>query len=81
MRLVIIGAGGHGQVAADGAIAAGFGVLGLLDDDRVLFGRQFLGVNVLGPIEAASLSSKRDACLSGTRGWSDQLARCLERAV
>jgi sugar O-acyltransferase (sialic acid O-acetyltransferase NeuD family) len=53
MKLFIIGAGGHGQVVADAAIAAGFEVLGYLDDDRSLFGRQFLGVNVLGPIEAA----------------------------
>jgi acetyltransferase EpsM len=53
MKLVIIGAGGHGQVVADAAIAAGFDVLGYLDDDRALLGRQFLGVCVLGPIEAA----------------------------
>ena len=53
MKLVIIGAGGHGQVVADAAIAAGFEVLGFLDDDRALLGRQFLGVSVLGPIEAA----------------------------
>jgi acetyltransferase EpsM len=53
MKLVIIGAGGHGQVVADAAIAAGFEVLGFLDDDRSLLGRELLGVNVLGPIEAA----------------------------
>ena len=52
MKLVIIGAGGHGQVVADAAIGAGFEVLGFLDDDHSLFGRQFLGVRVLGPIEA-----------------------------
>jgi len=53
MKLVIIGAGGHGQVVADVAIAAGFEVLGFLDDDRSLWGKQFLGVSVLGPIAAA----------------------------
>lgn len=53
MKLVIIGAGGHGQVVADAAMAAGLDVFGYLDDDRALFGRQFLGVTVLGPIEAA----------------------------
>jgi sugar O-acyltransferase (sialic acid O-acetyltransferase NeuD family) len=52
MKLIIIGAGQHGQVVADAAIAAGFEVLGFLDDDHSLFGRQFLGVRVLGPIEA-----------------------------
>ena len=52
MKLVIIGAGGHGQVVA-AALAAGFEVLGFLDDDRSLFGRKFLGMSVLGPIAAA----------------------------
>jgi len=51
MKLVIIGAGGHGQVVADAALAAGFEVLGFLDDESLLFGKQFLGVNVLGRIE------------------------------
>jgi sugar O-acyltransferase (sialic acid O-acetyltransferase NeuD family) len=53
MKLVIIGAGGHGQVVADAALAAGFELLGFLDDDSALLGRQLLGVSVLGPIEAA----------------------------
>jgi len=53
MKLVIIGAGGHGQVVADAALAAGFEVLGFLDDDRSLFGGKFLGMSVLGPIAAA----------------------------
>jgi sugar O-acyltransferase (sialic acid O-acetyltransferase NeuD family) len=53
MRLVVIGAGGHGLVVADAALAAGFEVLGFLDDDRALLGRQFLGLSVLGPVEVA----------------------------
>ena len=54
MKLVIIGAGGHGQVVADAALAAGFEVLGFLDDDRSLLGRKLLGVSVLGPVEAVN---------------------------
>jgi sugar O-acyltransferase (sialic acid O-acetyltransferase NeuD family) len=54
MKLVIIGAGGHGQTVADAAIAAGFELLGFLDDDCSLLGRELLGVNVLGPIKAAN---------------------------
>jgi acetyltransferase EpsM len=53
MRLVVIGAGGHGLVVADAALTAGFEVLGFLDDDRALLGGQFLGLSVLGPIEVA----------------------------
>ena len=59
MRLVVIGAGGHGLVVADAALTAGFEVLGFLDNDRALLGGQFLGLNVLGPIEVAH---DMDAC-------------------
>jgi sugar O-acyltransferase (sialic acid O-acetyltransferase NeuD family) len=52
MKLVILGAGGHGQVVADAALAAGFELLGFLDDNGSLHGRKVLGVSVLGPIEA-----------------------------
>jgi sugar O-acyltransferase (sialic acid O-acetyltransferase NeuD family) len=53
MRLVVIGAGGHGLVVAEAALAAGFEVQGFLDDDRALLGRQFLGLSVLGPVDTA----------------------------
>jgi sugar O-acyltransferase (sialic acid O-acetyltransferase NeuD family) len=46
-KLVVYGAGGHGRVVADAAAAAGFEVLGLLDD-AVPPGREVLGWRVLG---------------------------------
>jgi sugar O-acyltransferase (sialic acid O-acetyltransferase NeuD family) len=56
MRIVIIGAGGHGQVVADilrEAVDAGLDarVVGFLDD-RVPHGARLAGVSVLGPASA-----------------------------
>lgn len=53
MRVIVVGAGGHGQVVADiimKARAAGADVtaLGFVDDDAKLFGREILGLGVLG---------------------------------
>lgn len=57
IRLVIIGAGGHGQVVADAALRAGdreddVVVVGFVDDAPELVGRCRLGVKVLGPLSA-----------------------------
>jgi sugar O-acyltransferase (sialic acid O-acetyltransferase NeuD family) len=46
-KLVVYGAGGHGRVVADAAAAAGFEVLGFLDD-ALPPGREVLGWRVLG---------------------------------
>jgi len=59
MRVVIVGAGGHGQVVADVllcAARAGSGVepVGYVDDDPAQTGRSFLGLPVLGRIESLS---------------------------
>src|SRR5262245_25455301 len=54
MRVVIVGAGGHGQVVAD-MIAAGDDVLqlaGFLDDDPALVGAEVGGVPVIGTLES-----------------------------
>lgn len=46
--LLIIGAGGHGAVILDAALAAGFTVLGLTDADPALHGTRVLDRPVLG---------------------------------
>ncbi|MCW1311250.1 MAG: acetyltransferase [Candidatus Parvarchaeota archaeon] len=48
--LYIIGAGGHGQVIYDCAVAQGFKVLGFVDDNRKLWGAYISGTEVIGPI-------------------------------
>lgn len=55
VRVVVIGAGGHGQVVADALLAAaesGLGVtpIGYLDDDVRLHGQSRLGLPVVGSI-------------------------------
>jgi len=57
MRVLIIGAGGHGQVVADILLrmrerAGTVEPAGYLDDNQSLTGRQFLGLPVLGTISA-----------------------------
>lgn len=48
MRVVILGAGGHGLVVAETARTAGFDLLGFIDDDPALRTRSPLGLPVLG---------------------------------
>lgn len=56
MRVLIIGAGGHGQVVADTLLAgleqngASLQPIGFLDDDPSLHGRVYLGLPVLGAV-------------------------------
>jgi sugar O-acyltransferase (sialic acid O-acetyltransferase NeuD family) len=58
-RILLVGAGGHGQVVADiflmmsrsdGKVAA----CGFLDDDPRLWGNSFIGLPVLGPVSLRS---------------------------
>jgi len=48
-KIFVISAGGHGQVVLDCAREAGFEVLGFLDDDKNLIGKDIQGVRVIGP--------------------------------
>ncbi|HWA74813.1 MAG TPA: NeuD/PglB/VioB family sugar acetyltransferase [Polyangiaceae bacterium] len=47
-RLIVFGAGGHGRVVADAARAAGFSVLGFLDDAPHLAGTERDGLRIFG---------------------------------
>lgn len=60
MRVVVIGAGGHGQVVADVLLSsrsggAAYVPVGYVDDDASLIGRTFLGLPVLGLVESLGL--------------------------
>lgn len=55
MRLLIVGAGGQGQVVADALLFGleerqNYKLVGYLDDAEELWGKEFLGIHVLGPI-------------------------------
>ena len=51
MRIVILGAGGHGAVVRECLQAAGVHeVVGFLDDDVAIHGREVIGLGVLGAI-------------------------------
>ncbi|MDY7000466.1 MAG: acetyltransferase [Thermodesulfobacteriota bacterium] len=57
MKILVLGAGGHGRVVADILLRmreAGRDVepVGYLDDDASLHGKKFLGIRVLGPFDA-----------------------------
>jgi acetyltransferase EpsM len=57
MRVVLVGAGGHGQVVADVLLSSkGKGSdwepVGYVDDNAALLGREFLGLPVLGRVES-----------------------------
>lgn len=50
MRLVVVGAGGHGKVAVATALEAGMEVVAVLDDAPTKWGSSLLGAPVLGPV-------------------------------
>ncbi|MEN6479132.1 MAG: acetyltransferase [Anaerolineales bacterium] len=67
MRVIVIGAGGHGQVVADALLAScqscpDLRVLGYADDDEHLWGQTLGGLPVLGCI-AAALDTPHDAVI------------------
>jgi sugar O-acyltransferase (sialic acid O-acetyltransferase NeuD family) len=82
VKIVIIGAGGHGQVVADilrAAIRAGgdIEVAGYLDDDRSKHGALLAGARVLGPFDALA-GTPHDAVIVAV-GDNDTRARVCQR--
>jgi len=61
--VVVLGAGGHGKVVISALLAAGIRVPCVLDDDRVKWGLEILGVPVRGPV-----SSGAESCRVGVLG-------------
>lgn len=50
MKLVVVGAGGHGKVVLATALEAGMEVVGVLDDDPAKWRTTLLGVPIWGPV-------------------------------
>lgn len=61
MRLVVVGAGGHGKVVLATALEVGAEVLALLDDDPAKWGASLLGVPVAGPVSLFERFVQEDA--------------------
>jgi sugar O-acyltransferase (sialic acid O-acetyltransferase NeuD family) len=77
-QLVVYGAGGHGSVVAEAARAAGFDVLGFLDD-VVPAGTEVLGLNVLG--DGRWLEGRRGVCVAhgiGANPVRERLTNALD---
>ncbi|MBA2481670.1 MAG: acetyltransferase [Planctomycetes bacterium] len=53
MKVLIVGAGGHGAMALECARSAGLEPIGVLDDDPALAGTRVLDVSVVGSIASA----------------------------
>lgn len=59
--VLIVGAGGHGEVALDALIRSGRRVAGMLDSDPARHGQELLGVRVLGGDEVADAIGPEEA--------------------
>lgn len=68
VRILVIGGGGHGRVTADALLAAGGTVVGFLDSDPGLKGRDVLGLPVVGGDEALDDSLFQDCLLANGIG-------------
>jgi len=84
--VVVIGAGGHGQVVADVLLSSKSAgapcvPVGFVDDDASLTGRTFLGLPVLGPIESLGLHPHDGVIVAiGDNVKRRTVFRLLERA-
>jgi sugar O-acyltransferase (sialic acid O-acetyltransferase NeuD family) len=81
LEILILGAGGHGEVVADVVRAGATGHLlaGFLDDDRALAGKLISDLPVLGTL--ASLPAHRAAAVIVAIGDNRARADAFERAV
>ena len=50
-QIIILGAGGHGKTILSVIQASGYSAFGILDDNPDTWGKQRLGITVLGPID------------------------------
>jgi len=75
--LVVIGGGGHGKVAVSAALAAGFRVTAVLDDDRALWGSEILGIEVSGPVTGETAGAALGLLAIGSNRVREALARRL----
>lgn len=60
MNIVVIGAGGNSKVVLDILEMNNYNVIGLLDDDKSIHGKEVLGVNVIGSIDMLDSLSPTD---------------------
>ncbi len=71
--VLILGAGGHGQVVAQAVLASGRNVLGFLDDDKQKLGQTLEGFSILGDSnDAPDLLNQNDASLIVAIGDNQQ---------
>lgn len=60
-KLFIIGAGGHGKVVVDAAIAAGYKVAGFIDDIGEKTAKGIYNIGIIGPVcDAIKIIGKND---------------------
>lgn len=75
MRLVILGASGHGRVVAETAIAAGLDLMGFTEKDPALAGATICGLPMLGV--DADVESGRIACSGLLLGTGSNTIRMM----
>ena len=82
VRILVIGARGHGRVTADALLAAGANVVGFVDRDPVLKGREIFGLPVAGGDEALDHPVFQDCMLAnGIGGIGDGVRPSIRRRV
>lgn len=85
LPVIVIGAGGHGAVIADAALAAGLHVVGYTDNDSASHGRDVCGRPVLGD-DSALAAYESDAVLllngiGGVGAVGDTLRRNVQQRL